>query len=371
MPRLNELISVFESLAPSILAEPWDNVGLQIGNPSQKVSRILVSLNASPEVIQEASEKKCQLLFTHHPLFFQKLQNLLKGTLLYEVVKKALNKKISIYSAHTNLDKASIGLNKVLADFLKIKGAEPLVADTAFKKLVFFAEPKDSLIIIEKLSLAGAGIIGRYSHASFRSPGIGTFVPEAGAKPTVGKAGKLNEVKEERVEMLVHQSILTNVVDSLREIHPYEEVAYDIYPLEDIRKSHLGMGRIGHFDSEKSVEAVAEDFKKATDSSISFVGDYRRKVKKVAVVAGAGASYIELAYSKGAELLVTSDVKYHEALQAKQLGLNLLIASHYALEKLALKLVSPSISDTLKKAGYTVEILNSEKESDAWFEISL
>lgn len=371
MPKLGDLITVFEKFAPSSLAEPWDNVGLQVGDSSENVNRVLISLNAFPEVVQEASKQKCQLLFTHHPLLFQAPRNILAGTLLYEILKTALEKKISIFSAHTNLDKAKNGLNKVLADFFEIEDAEPLVADTSFKKLVFFSEPKDSANIINELSKAGAGIIGRYSHASFRSPGTGTFLPEAGAKPAVGKAGRLNEVKEERVEMVVHQSVIPDVVNNLLEVHPYEEVAYDIYPLKEVKKSYLGLGRVGYLRSEKLVAAIAKEFKRQTGSRVSFVGNPRRKVKKVAIIAGAGASYIELSQSKDVELLITADVKYHEALKAKQAGMSLLVASHYAMEKLALKLVTPLIDAAMKEAGYTVEIIDSKKESELQVEINL
>jgi len=368
LPQLNNLIEIFEQFAPPSLAEAWDNTGLQVGDPHQSVERMLVSLNASAESIREAAENKCSLLFTHHPLFFQGPTSIIAGSSQYDVLQVAFRNNISIYSAHTNLDKAGLGLNKALADFFKLKDAKPLIDDTAFIKLVFFAPSKHSQEIIGELSAAGAGIIGDYSSCSFSSEGKGTFIPAAGAKPTVGEVGKLNRVEEERLEMLVHRSVLAKVVERLSEVHPYEEAAYDIYPLEGVKKSHLGLGRIGNLSSPRKASEIASIFQKETASGVKYSGDSNREVKRVAVMAGSGASAIETAASKGAELLITADVKYHEAQRAASLGLNLVVASHYALEKLALNMVTPLLADFLKSAGYSVEVINSKKESDVWFE---
>jgi len=368
MPALNELVEVFELFAPPSLAEPWDNAGMQVGNPGQNVERILLSLNASPESIQEAAENKCSLLFTHHPLFFPGLTNIVAGSAVYDVLQVAFKNDISIYSAHTNLDKAGQGINKVLADFFKLKNAKPLVDDTAFNKLVFFVPPDNSQEIIRELSAAGAGVIGDYSSCSFRSEGKGTFVPALGAEPVAGEVGKFNQVKEERLEMLVHRSALSNVVERLLKVHPYEEVAYDVYPLDGVRKSHVGLGRIGDLAASMKVSDIAGIFQKETASGVKFCGSPGAEIRRVAIVAGSGASAIETAASKGAGLLITADVKYHEAQKAAALGLSLIVPSHYAMEKLALGIVAPLLADFLKSAGYSVDVINSKKESDVWFE---
>ncbi len=368
MPTLEELLPIFSEFAPQSLAEPWDNVGLQLGDKRSKINRMLLSLNATQETIEEAIQKKCELLFTHHPLFFEDINSIVNTSALFDVIKDALAKNIGIYSAHTNLDKSEQGINKVLADYLELKKIEPLIADTDFKKLVFFVETKYSKKIIEELALLGAGKIGQYSNASFRSKGVGTFKPEAGAKPAVGEKGVVNEVGEERVEMLVHQSILVNVVKKLIETHPYEEVAYDIYPIEGIKKSNVGLGRIGDFSSQKRICDIIADLRQNVDGQISVLGNPEKKVRRAAILAGAGASYIEQTGAKGAELFITSDVKYHEAQKAAEIGLNLIILSHFAIEKFALNLLAPLLADKLNKSGYSVDVIISEKESDVWFE---
>lgn len=368
MPALRNLISVLEDFAPVELAESWDNVGLQIGDPDHDVDKVLVSLDASFDAAEEAIANNCQLLLTHHPLLFDAPKNVVAGSVLYNTLKVAFENDLSIYSAHTNLDKAQNGLNRALADFFELTDARPAIEDTVFVKLVFFVEPQHSVPIIEALSEAGAGIIGKYSTTSFRAPGTGTFKPEKGARPAVGDLGVLNQVKEERVEVLVHKAVLPQVIARLLKEHPYEEVAYDVYPLNSVKKSQLGLGSIGALERTKPIKEIAVLFEKKTKSKVKFVGDPAQKVANVAIIAGSAASYIDSIAGKGVELLITADVKYHEAQRAQNLGLNLIVASHYAMEKLALDLVVPLISAAFDKEGYSVDVMSSKKESDVWIE---
>lgn len=368
MPALSELIKVFECFAPLSLAESWDKIGIQKGDIKQDIKKIMVSLNASASVLDEAIQKKCELVFCHHPLMLDIPSSIIKGSRYYGVMEKAFTEQISIYSAHTNLDKAPGGINFVLAKFLNLKSVAPLVEDVSFYKLAFFAEPKDSKKIIQELSTAGAGIIGEYSGASFRTGGTGTFFPEEGAKPSTGKIGEFNEVKEERIEMLVHSGVLDNVVSALIKAHPYEEVAYDIYPLEGMKKSYVGLGSYGILENKKTVKELAAMFDKEVNAMTRYVGDPDTIVTKVAVVAGSGARYIDIAKAKGVQLLITADVKYHDAQRADELGLNLLVLSHFSMEKLAMNLIAPELSKAIKKAGLEVEVINSQTERDVWIE---
>ncbi len=368
MPALKELIKAFEHLAPPTLAESWDKAGLQKGDLAQDVKKILISLNASASVLEEASEKNCELVFCHHPLALDAPTSITGDSEYYRVLKKAFTDDISIYAAHTNLDKAPNGINSVLANFIDLKNIMPLAPDTSFKKLVFFAEPDSSREIIDSLSAAGAGVIGDYTSTSFRGEGKGTFFPGAGAKPATGKVGQLNAVEEERIEMMVHSSVLGSVVSTLLKVHPYEEVAYDIYPLEHVQKSHVGLGCIGALKNKKSAEELSLLFEKEGNATANFVGDYLKKVQNVAILGGSGARYIDIASSKGAELLITADVKYHDAQRAQDMGLKILAISHYGMEKLAMDLISPILSEELKKDGLKVEIINSKAEKDVFFE---
>ncbi len=368
MPALKELIKTFENFAPPTLAESWDKAGLQKGDFDQDVKKILLSLNASASVLEEAAEKNCELVFCHHPLALNTPTYITGDSEYYRVLKKAFAEDISIYAAHTNLDKSPNGINNALALFIDLKNIMPLAPDTSFKKLVFFAEPDSSLEIIDSLSAAGAGVIGDYTSASFRGEGKGTFFPGAGAKPATGKVSQFNVVEEERIEMMVHSSVLGSVVSTLLKVHPYEEVAYDIYPLEHIQKSHVGLGCIGELKNKMSAKELSMLFEKEGNAVTNFVGDYRKKVQKVAIIGGSGARYIDIAFSKGAELLITADVKYHDAQRAQDMGLKILAISHYGMEKLAMDLISPILSEELKKDGLKVDIIKSKTEKDVFVE---
>ncbi len=370
MAKLHDLITVFEKLAPPVLAEAWDNVGLQIGDSSQKVERILISLDANKEVLDQALSQKCQLVFCHHPVTLKGITKITASKSFYDIAKTALQNNISIYAAHTNLDKAKNGINQVLAALLPFKSTSLLAADTAFYKLTFFVEPHHSLDIIKQLSNEGAGTIGNYSNASYRARGSGTFKPEAGAKPAVGEVGRLNEVIEDRVEMIVHKSLIKNVLTKLIDVHPYEEVAYDVYPLEQIQKSDVGLGVVGDLASKTSIQEIATIFKEETKSIPRFVGDPKAKVERVAILAGSGASYIEAASAKKAQVFITGDVKYHEAQRAKELGLNMIVLNHFALEKTAMNKVSKFINAALVEAGYSIDIKHA-KEKDVFIEANI
>jgi len=363
-PNGHEIIQLFEQFSPKGLAMEGDKIGLQIGRLNKRVERVMVALDVLDEVIDEAIEKDVQLIIAHHPIIYRPLKNLLTDTTQGKMIEKLLKHDIAVYAAHTNLDVAKGGVNDLLAEALGLQNAEVLVPtyDTHLKKLVVYVPSSHAEEIRQVLGNVGAGSIGEYSHCSFSANGTGRFLPGEQTSPFIGKPGQLEEVDEVRVETIVPEPILKKTITAMIKAHPYEEVAYDVYPLENKGES-LGLGRIG-IVNEMTLAEFANLVKSSLGvSNVRVVGDLTSKVRKVAVLGGDGNKYFMSAKFKGADVYVTGDIYYHTAHDAMMQGLNMIDPGHN-VEKVMKSGVTKILQKMCQASGYDVDIFPSEENTD-------
>ncbi|MBY5163941.1 Nif3-like dinuclear metal center hexameric protein [Salsipaludibacter albus] len=336
-------LALVDARHPFAHAQSWDHVGLQVGAPDDPVTRVLVSLDVTSAVVEEAAAQPGTLVLAHHPLLFRPLPALTPDTATGRVVLAAARAGVAVAAAHTNLDVATdgAGTSDPVVTALELVDVAPLQTDTETareRKLVTFV-PTDHLEdVLDALAAAGAGVIGDYTHCSFSTPGQGRFRPDEGADPFVadpaGPSGR-TVVDEARVEVVVARDAVEEVVDALRVAHPYEEVAVDVYPLADT--SRAGLGRRGRLPEPTTLGAVAERLRDRLPApDLRVAGDPDRVVETVAVVGGAGDSMVDVALAAGVDVYVTGDLRHHVVLDALEQGLALVDAGHHAVEVAAM-----------------------------------
>jgi dinuclear metal center YbgI/SA1388 family protein len=366
MKKVNgyEVIQLFEQFSPKGLAMEGDKIGLQVGRLNKKVEKVMIALDVLEEVIDEAIERGVQLIIAHHPPIFRPLKNVLTETVQGRMIEKLLKNDIAVYAAHTNLDVAKGGVNDLLAEALGLENPEVLVPtfETKLKKLVVFTPGSHAEEIRKVLGKNGAGFIGNYSHCTFTAEGTGRFLPEEGTNPYIGQQGQLESVDEVRIETIVPEYLLKRVISAVIKAHPYEEVAYDVYPVEN-KGEILGLGRIGTV-KEISLGEFAEKVKEAFGvDKVRVVGDVTSRVKKVAVLGGDGNKYFMQAKFSGADVYITGDIYYHTAHDALMQGLNMIDPGHN-VEKIMKKGLANTLTKMCKDSGYEVEIFQSEVDTD-------
>lgn len=359
--KASEIVQLMNQWAKPYLIDEWDNTGFQLGDLEKDVNKIIVALDLDRKVLEEALKEKAEMIITHHPLIFKPLKAIRKQKYKESLIIDLIKEDIVVYNAHTNLDLATNGVNDVLAEVLGLKNTQPLKVtyEEALYKFVVFVPKSHAKLIREVLGNEGAGFIGNYSHCTYNIEGIGTFMPLEGTSPYIGELNKLEEVEEVRIETVVEKKDLKRIVSKVLENHPYEEVAYDIYPLDNKGKSY-GYGRIGEIDKTKL--SIYLDFVKRqlnVDSLIVY-GDVEKEITKVAVCGGSGATFIVDAYSKGADVYITGDVKYHDSQYANELGLTIVDAGHFNTEKVILPAIKKYIEE---RTGKAVSVKIYEKSS--------
>lgn len=358
------IVDILEEHFPTFLAAEWDNPGLQVGSRHQWVENILVVLDIDDAVIDYARRNQCGLIITHHPFFFSPLRSIDYDQSQGRLLKKIIDAGIAVYSAHTNLDAGARGLNQALAERLGLSDIRPLdqwYREKLFKLVVYTPSSHVEEVRAAILS-AGAGHIGRYRDCSFMSKGTGSFRPLPGSQPFIGQEGRLEEVEEYRLETIVPQSRLERVMERMRETHPYEEIAYDLYPLK-LDGETYSMGRTGKLARPCRLEEYCLQVKQALGLKyLRVAGDREQVIHKVAVVSGAGADYASLALLNGCDALVTGDVKYHQAKDARDAGLAIIDAGHEGTERIMADLLSQLLTEEANKRGLDVKILALENQ---------
>jgi len=355
-PTVKQIAAIIEEIAPPSIAMDGDPVGLQCGDPTAVVKRVMCSLDAGTDVVGQAIKKGADLLISHHPMIFEPLDHRAVTGARGRHVVMALKAGLAVYSAHTNLDAAPDGINSELARLANLQEVKLLSTTGPEKfKIVIFV-PERSLNKVRTAAFdAGAGEIGHYSRCSFSAPGTGTFFGEDGSTPTLGKRGHHEEVSELRLELLVNGDTLAPVLAAARGAHPYEEAAVDVYPLAQ-QGGVTGLGLVGNLSQRTTVRQVADGLRAALKiGAVRVVGAPGRQVRKVAVCAGSGSSLLEAAASAGAQLFVTGDLKYHEARSAQELGLTLLDIGHFAPERYGMKRFASLLDRQMVRNGWQVE----------------
>lgn len=360
----HEIISLFEEFSPKGLAMEGDKIGLQIGKLNKPVENVMVTLDVLENVVDEAIKKNVQLIIAHHPPIFRPLQKIVTDTPQGRMFEKLIKHDIAVYAAHTNLDVTEGGVNDLLAHSLGLQNTELLVPtnEIKLKKLVVFVPASHSDLVRSALGSAGAGAIGNYSHCSFAGHGTGYFLPGENTDPFIGRAGELEAVQEERVETIFPESIEKKVLSAMLKAHPYEEAAYDIYPLDN-KGTSMGLGRIGSIQ-EMTLKDFSEHVKKVFGlSGVRVVGDLQALVKKVAVIGGDGGKYWSQAKFRGADVFVTGDMYYHTAHDALVSGLNIVDPGHH-VEMVLKQGVTAVLTKMCSEKGYEVNIFPSELNTD-------
>ncbi|GAW28415.1 Nif3-like dinuclear metal center hexameric protein [Carboxydocella sp. ULO1] len=371
MAKIGQIISWIEELAPRKLAAEWDNVGLMLGDPGAETDKVLVALDCTPAVAEEAIEQGAGLLVTHHPLIFRPLKNLRFDTAAGRLLARLIQNNIAVYSAHTNLDSAEKGINATLARALNLQDIQVLEPGwrEEYIKIVVFVPAGHEEAVRLAMAEAGAGHIGNYSHCTFQTQGTGTFLPLTGTNPYLGQVGQLERAEEYRLETICPKSKLKRVLQAMLKVHPYEEVAYDLYPLLNEGPA-LGLGRIGLLSQPLTLAQLAARIKEIVSvARLRLGGSPEQTVKKVALCSGSGASLAARAKMQGADVLLTGDVKYHEAQDMLQMGLSFIDAGHFATEAFYLPYWVRELQQKAAGAGAIVEIIQSTREKEPWQEI--
>ncbi|MDD2897789.1 MAG: Nif3-like dinuclear metal center hexameric protein [Desulfuromonadaceae bacterium] len=364
IPKIADIVGIINKIAPQVLAEAWDNPGIQVGDPAGEVTRIMVALDPTPAAVNTALAASCQLLITHHPLIFKPLKSISTATTLGATIHTAIKGGLSIVTLHTNYDIARGGLNDLLASKIGLSNAVPLKVTTTGElvKLVVFV-PAGHLGHVRSALFPFSAQQGNYSDCSFAADGIGTFTPLEGAEPYIGSIGGMSAVPEERLELLILRARVPHALKKLRAVHPYEEPAFDLYPLLN-EGEKLGLGRIGSLQEPLTLGEYAATLRTILAApALRYVGDPETKISKVALCSGSGASLLREAVCSGADVLVTGDVKYHEARDAEDAGIALIDAGHFPTEIIMAHEITERLGQLLVAAGYlgcTVETCQTE-----------
>jgi dinuclear metal center YbgI/SA1388 family protein len=363
-------LDLVHALYPPAQAARWDNVGLQVGDPAAEVERVLVALDVTGAVVEEAADGPSTLVLAHHPLLFRPLAALTPATASGRTALLAAQLGVAVAAAHTNLDVATdgAGTSDPVAACLGLVDTRPLgteLREGGRCKLVTFVPPEAVEDVIDALAAAGAGSIGEYERCSFRLRGTGTFRPSEAADPYSGEIGEDAAEDEYRVEMEVPRSRAGAVVRALHDAHPYEEAAYDLLPM--IEGAEVGFGRLGRLPEPMSLGQVAARVRDRLPAEhLRFAGDPDRMIETVACVGGAGDSHIPHALGAGADVLITGDLRHHVTLDALEQGLSLIDAGHHATEVAALPAWRERLDAEARRRELSAAVVASSIATGPW-----
>ncbi len=316
--KIKEITNFFDKLIPLSLQESYDNSGLIVGNLEQETKSVLITLDVTEDIIDEAIEKKSNLIIAHHPIIFTGLKKITGKNFIERTIIKAIKNDIAIYASYINLDNIKGGVNSKICNKLSLINTKILASKNGdLRKLVTFV-PKTHIEKVRKaLFSVGVGSIGNYSSCSFNIEGEGTFLPSDNTNPYLGEKLKLNFEKEIRFETIFSKHIKPSVIATLLKNHPYEEVAYDIYPLDNTN-DNIGLGMIGEFNEPISEIELLEKLKQIFGiKAIKHTKLFNKKIRKVAVCGGSGSFLLNRAIALEADVFISSDFKYHQFFDAE------------------------------------------------------
>jgi dinuclear metal center YbgI/SA1388 family protein len=333
MTTLKQILPILEQMAPLAYAEDFDNVGLLVGNQDLEVTGILVCHDALETVIDEANTKECNLVVCFHPILFSGLKKITGKNYVERAIIKAIKNDIAIYAVHTALDNHPEGVNKIFCNALGLTNTKILIPKSGFiQKLTTYTTLENADKVRTALHEAGAGTIGNYDNCSFNSDGFSTYQGNENSNPTIGNKGELTKTNEIKIEVTFEKHLQSKILKVLFAHHVYEEVAYEIYDLQN-KHQNIGMGMIGELQTpmdEKEFLLFVKD--KMISEGIRHSSFTGKKIKKVAVLGGAGSFAIQNAIQAGADAFLTADLKYHQFYEAEN---SLLLADigHFESER--------------------------------------
>ena len=361
---IRDITNSIEEIAPLSLAEDFDNVGLLIGKYNTEVTGVLVTLDTLENIVDEAIEKKCNLIVSFHPIIFNGLKKINGDNYVERVVLKAIKNDIAIYAMHTALDNSIVGVNAKICDVLGLKNKEILIPKKGvIKKLTTYVPVDDAENLRKALFKAGAGNIGNYDNCSFNTDGFGTYRGNENSNPTIGEKGEIHTEKETFISVIFEKHHEKNILNALFSNHPYEEVAYDIVSLDN-NHQQIGMGMVGELENEMKEEEFLLFLKKTMKTQcIRHSKLLNKKIKKVAVLGGSGSFAIGNAIRSNADIYITSDIKYHEFYKAEN---KLIIADigHYESEQFTKNLL---VEHLTKKFTNFAIILSDKKTNPIYY----
>jgi dinuclear metal center YbgI/SA1388 family protein len=369
---LIELVSYLDRIFKRDLALSWDKAGLQIGNIDSDIKKILVTLNVTGDVVKEAVNVKADLILSHHPLIFTPLETVLGFKAGEREILMLAENRIAVYSAHTNYDLMPEGLNDYAANIIGLENIR-VIEEQAGKwyKFSIFVPLEAEEKVREAICRHGGGKWKNYSCCTFNTRGKGTFIPEEGSKPYKGKTGQLNYVDEVRIECIVSESSLNDVIMAAVEAHPYEEAAYDIYRIEN-KFGDAGIGRLGELKTPESFK----DFTERVKDRLKLDGfrwmcgskiDTRSiRIRKVALICGSGNSLAERLAGIDCDVIVVGEMSYHNALKIAESGKLIIEIGHGSSEKPAASGMYGKLDDFFKKQNIKIQILKASSGCESW-----
>ncbi len=357
--KLKEIVYFFERTASFSYQESYDNSGLQTGHPDMDINGALITLDVTEPVIDEALKRGLNLIISHHPVLFGSLKHLTGSSPVERIIVKAIKNDIAILSVHTNIDSVLHGVNGRICDKLGLVDRRILSpAGGKLLKLVFFVPSGQAVAVREAVFNAGAGVIGEYDQCSYNLEGTGTFRASENANPWVGEKGKLHHENETRVETILPSHLKSEVLSALLKSHPYEEVAYDLYPLANSLES-AGMGVTGLFGEPMEEYDFLHAVKTVFNAGcVRYTALSGRKIQKVAVCGGSGSFLLAKAIAAGADAFITADFKYHQFFEADG---RILVADigHYESEQFTKELFYESVTKNFPKFAVRLSEVNT------------
>lgn len=334
MPSVGTICAFLDRFAPPDLAAEWDNVGLLFGDAQTEVQRVMTCLTVTNETADEAIAGGVQLIVTHHPILFRGAKRLSsassEGKLLWPLARAG----VAVYSPHTAFDNAQGGINDMIANRLGLSEIKPLRTDRQQNhKIVVFVPDNDLNKVSDAMFAAGAGIIGQYSQCSFRQSGTGTFFGSDATNPTVGQKGRREEVSEWRLEVVCPDRCLNGVLKAMRKAHSYEEPAFDVYPLSAVSGGGHE-GRVGNFKNPIAAAELAKRVRGMLNAgAVQLVGGKDSAISRLAIACGAAGEFLEDARQVLADAFLTGEMRFHDYLRAREMGIALILPGHYATER--------------------------------------
>jgi dinuclear metal center YbgI/SA1388 family protein len=367
-----DVLKKLEEIAPARLAQKWDNVGLINGDEKDRVKNVLLTVDITDEVADEAKSRKCELIISYHPVIFEPLKKITASG-DKPVVFRLLKNSIASCALHTSLDAVQGGVNDALAEMIGLENTSPIgefIENPLTAKMYKFAVfiPLAYVNSVSKAIFgAGAGRLGNYSECGFTTEGIGSFRPLNGASPAIGKTGTLEQVEEYRFETVVREENLSAVIAAMKSAHPYEMPAYDVISLE-AEAGKFGIGRSGTLAKSLALSEILRLLSTGTGcKTAGIIAGKRGKYRKAAVCAGSCGNVIREAAAGGAEIYITGELKHHDALYAQQAGLTCVCLSHSVSERFMLSRLKKTLPESFP--GLNFYLSRKDKDPFNWKQI--
>ena len=357
--KIKEITNYLESVAPLHYQESYDNAGLLVGDANREIDAALITLDCTEEVVEEAIENNCNLIIAHHPIIFSGLKKITGQNYVERTIIKAIKNDIAIYAIHTNLDNIKTGVSAKIAEILGVENCKILSPKKdLLRQLAVYCPVSDTEKVKEALFQAGAGDIGNYDECSFSAKGEGTFRANEGCDPHIGNIGERHTEKEEKIEVIFPKYKENTIISALKQAHPYEQVAYQIYILDNIY-DNIGAGIVGELAQKVDTNRFLEMLKtKMQTDCIRHTKLVKNQIKRVAICGGSGSFLLSNAICEKADIFITADFKYHEFFDGEN---NIIIADigHFESEQFTKDLIYDLLSKKFSKFAVRLSKVNT------------